>query len=50
MEFTQTHKLNASMIGSDANLSVIGAFQIIEDAVTEFMGTRKIDGITGNGS
>ena len=34
------------MCGSDACLSAIGAFQIVEDAITEFMGELKIDGLT----
>ena len=46
MKFTKTQKLGASMIGSDACLSTVGAFQIIEDAITEFMGELKIDGLT----
>lgn len=46
MKFTKTQKLSASMIGSDVSLSVIGAFQIIEDTVTEYMGELKIDALT----
>ena len=46
MKFTKTQILGASMIGSDACLSIVGAFQIIEEAITEFMGELKIDGIT----
>ena len=46
MKLTKTQKLGASMIGSDACLSTVGAFQMIEDAITEFMGELKIDGIT----
>lgn len=34
------------MIGSDACLSAVGAFQIVEDAITELMGELKIDGLT----
>ena len=34
------------MVASHESLSVIGAFQIIQDAVTECMGTLAIDGIT----
>ena len=46
MKFIKTQKLGASMIGSDACLSTVGAFQIIEDAITEFMGELNIDGLT----
>ena len=46
MKLIKKQKLSASMVGSDESLSVIGAFQIIEDALTEFMGELKIDGIT----
>ena len=46
MKFIKKQKLGASMVGSDGCLSVIGAFQIIEDAITEFMGELKIDGLT----
>ena len=34
------------MVASNESLSVMGAFQIIQDAVTEYMGELKIDGIT----
>ena len=46
MKLTKQQKIGASMVGSNESLSVIGAFQIIEDALTEFMGELKIDGIT----
>ena len=46
MKLIKNQKLSASMVASNESLSVIGAFQIIEDAVTEFMGSLKIDGIT----
>ena len=46
MKLIKNQKLSASMVASNESLSVIGAFQIIEDAVTEFMGRLKIDGIT----
>lgn len=46
MKFIKTQKLSASMIGSGGYLSTVGAFQIIEDAITEFMGELKIDGLT----
>ena len=46
MKLTKRQKIGASMIGSDANLSTVGVFQMIEDAITEFMGELKIDGLT----
>ena len=46
MKFTSTHKLSASMVGSDESLSAIGAYQIVQDTITEFMGELKIDGVT----
>ena len=46
MKFTTRRKLAASMVGSDENLSMIGAFQIVQGAITEFMGELKIDGVT----
>lgn len=46
MKLTKTQKFGASMTGSNGNLSAIGAFQIIEDSLTEFMGELRIDGIT----
>lgn len=46
MKFTKLQKISASMLASNERLSAIGAFQIIQDAVTEFMGELKIDGIT----
>ncbi|MCH5163270.1 MAG: hypothetical protein J1G38_07285 [Clostridiales bacterium] len=46
MKFEKTQRLGASMVGSDESLSVIGAFQIIEDTLTEFFGEYGIDGIT----
>ncbi len=35
--------VSVSMMGTDGNLSVIGSFQIIQDAITELMGLHKID-------
>lgn len=46
MKLENTQKISASMVASNAKLSTIGAFQIIQDAVTEFMGALKVDGIT----
>lgn len=38
--------INSGIIGSDCNLSIMGCFQIIQDAITEMMGLNKIDGVT----
>lgn len=38
--------ISGGLIGADTNLSVMGAFRIVEDAVTEMMWKLKIDGIT----
>lgn len=46
MEFIRTRKVSANMIGSDSCLSVIGVFGIVQDAITEFMGELKVDGLT----
>jgi len=46
MKLTNRRKVAASLTDFNANLSVLGAFQIVEDAVTEFMGDLKIDGLT----
>lgn len=46
MGFIKTQKLSAGMIGSDSSLSVMGAFGIVQDAVTEFMGELEIDGLS----
>ncbi len=39
-------KIISCMTGTDGNLSILGTFQIIQDAITELMGALKIDGIT----
>lgn len=46
MELVIHRKVAASHADFNANLSVLGVFQIVEDAVTEFMGDLKIDGVT----
>ena len=46
MEFIQQGTVGASMVGSDEGLSVIGAFQIVEDGLTAFFGSLGIDGVT----
>ena len=46
MKFTNRRRLTASMVGSNESLSTIGAFQIIQDSITEFMGELQIDGVT----
>ncbi len=38
--------ISASMLAADGNLSKIGCFQIIQDAITELMGELNIDGFT----
>ena len=34
------------MAGSDECLSILGTFQVVEDAITDLMGELKIDGVT----
>lgn len=46
MKFIKHGKVSAGMTDPLTNLSVIGLFQIAEEAVTELMGELKIDGIT----
>ncbi len=46
MKLNKCQKVSASLADASTNLSIIGAFQIVEDAITEFMGELKIDGIT----
>ncbi len=38
--------IGASMLDADSNLSKVGCFQIIQDAITELMGDLGIDGFT----
>lgn len=46
MKLIQHRKVRSSLTDFNANLSVLGAFDIMEDAITEFMGDLKIDGLT----
>ncbi|MBQ3290740.1 MAG: hypothetical protein IJH43_00010 [Mogibacterium sp.] len=46
MRLIKKDKLPASFCGADVKLSVMGAFRIVEDMVTELMGDLKIDGVT----
>lgn len=46
MLYTKNGMVSGSLIDTSTNLSVIGTFQIVEDALTELMGELKIDGIT----
>lgn len=46
MELTKTDRVNSYITDPLANLSVIGTFQIAVYAVTELMGSLKIDGLT----
>ena len=46
MGLVKRQKVAASVSDFNANLSVMGAFQIVEDVVTEYMGDLKIDGVT----
>ncbi len=46
MKLIKEAKLPASQCGASVQLSVVGAFQIVEDMVTEMMGELHIDGIT----
>lgn len=44
--FTLKQEVLASQCDSQANLSYLGTFQIIEDTLTAFMRSKKLDGIT----
>lgn len=46
MAFNKNQKVSISMVSTDGNLSAVGSFQIIQDAVTELAGMLKIDGGT----
>ena len=43
MRLIKKDRLAASSCGADVNLSVEGAFRIVEDMVTELMGDQHID-------
>lgn len=46
MIYTKTSLVSASMCDAKATLSPLAAFQLVEDAVTEFLGELHIDGVT----
>ncbi len=46
MKYKKSVNVSASMTNDQAKLSLIGAFQLVEDSLTEFMGALKIDGLT----
>ncbi|MCH5155749.1 MAG: hypothetical protein J1F69_04005 [Clostridiales bacterium] len=46
MRLTKKQRVSASISDSTANLSALGFFQVVQDAVTEFLGKLKIDGVT----
>ena len=46
MKLEKMQKLSASLCDAEVKLSPVGAFQLVEDMVTELMGNLKIDGLT----
>ncbi|MDE5756608.1 MAG: hypothetical protein K2I23_05905 [Clostridia bacterium] len=46
MVYNKKKTVGISMVGTDGNLSVVGSFQIIQDAITELTGLLGIDGAT----
>ena len=46
MKLIKNHRVPASLCDPDLKLSLTGAFQTVEDLVTEMMGALHIDGIT----
>lgn len=46
MKYTKAVRVSASLADASSNLSALGLFQIVQDAVTEMMGKIKIDGVT----
>lgn len=46
MIFEKRQVVNSSMSDTMGELSIIGSFQIVQDAITELMGQLKIDGFT----
>lgn len=46
MKLVKQSSVAASLCDASVNLSAIGAFQIVENMITEFMGKQKIDGLT----
>lgn len=45
-EIDKARQTGIHLTNTSANLSVIGAFQIVEDAITEMMGNLNLDGET----
>ncbi len=46
MRFTSCGKVSASICDSEANLSLLGAVQLVQDYVSEFFGVVKVDQTT----
>ena len=46
MILNKKQTISAFMTDTNSNLSIVGSFQIIQDAITELTGLLKIDGIT----
>lgn len=46
MKLVKPQKISASQLSPQEGLSVVGAFTMVEDALTELMGAMQIDGIT----
>ena len=46
MIYKKQQIVGSTQVGADAKLSVMGLFGVVETAITEFMGTLKIDGVT----
>ena len=46
MKLTKEFKVSASTAGADECMSVMGVFEVVQDAITELMGDLKADGIT----
>ena len=46
MKLIRERKLDASLCDTKVRIAVLGALQIVEDAITEMMSKQKIDGVT----
>ncbi|MBR4745314.1 MAG: hypothetical protein IK070_01225 [Clostridia bacterium] len=46
MIYTNGKTMSASLLNSKSELSIIGAFQLVQDNVTDLMGELKIDGLS----
>lgn len=46
MKLIKKQRVSASISDSEANLSILGVFQTVQDAVTELLGKMQIDGIS----